>query len=115
MIDIETEQKGDITIITIRGEFFLESVERAEKVWNETVAGEPKVVAINCKKIKFIDSSAIGILVKFLNSAMKQKIDLVFYDLNESLYTVFKTAKLENFFTLLTKEEFESKYPESTQ
>ncbi len=110
MIDIEIEQHGDVIIIFLRGEFYLESVDRAEETWNEVVAKQPKVVAINCRHIKFIDSSAIGILVKFLNNAMRQKIDLIFYDLNENLYAVFRTAKLENFFTILSKEEFEAKY-----
>ena len=110
MIDIDVEEHGDLSIIFINGEFYIESVEFAERIWNEQVAKKPRVIGINCKNIKFIDSSAIGILVKFLNNAMKLKIDLVFYDLSETVMSVFKAAKLGNFFKIMDKSEFQDAY-----
>ena len=110
MIDIDVEEHGDISIIFINGEFYIESVEFAERIWNEQVAKKPRVIGINCKNIKFIDSSAIGILVKFLNSAMKLKIDLVFFDLSDTVFSVFKAAKLGTFFKILSDSEFSIEY-----
>ncbi|MCP4132547.1 MAG: STAS domain-containing protein [bacterium] len=110
MVVIDVEEHGDVIILYINGEFYLESVEYADNVWNDQTAKRPKVIGINCKNIKYIDSSAIGVLVKFLNNAMKEKIELVFFDLSETVLSVFKTAKLGNFFTTMSKLEFESKY-----
>ncbi len=110
MINVFFEDHGDITILTIGGEFFFESVEFAEQIWNKIVQKKPRVIGINCRDIKFIDSSAIGVLVKFLNNAMKQGIELVFFDLSDTIMNVFKTAKLSNFFTILTREQFERQY-----
>jgi anti-anti-sigma factor len=110
MVEIDVEEHGDVIIISIDGEFYLESIEYAEKVWNEQAAKSPRVIGINCKDIRFIDSSAIGILVKFLNNSMKLKIELIFYDLSETILGVFKTAKLGNFFKIMTKAQFEVEF-----
>ena len=112
MISITTEDHNNVVIINIVGDFFIDSIEVAEQVWAEQMARRPKAIAINCRNIKYIDSSAIGILVKFLNSAMKQKTEMVFYDLSETILTVFKTAKLGNFFKIMTKTQFEMEYLE---
>jgi len=112
MVLITVEDHGKVVIVNIDGEFYIDSVENAEKIWNEQLARHPKVMAINCKNIRYIDSSAIGILVKFLNSAMKQKTEMIFYDLNENILSVFKTAKLSNFFKIMTRTQFEMEYLE---
>jgi anti-anti-sigma factor len=110
MVDISTQVHGDVIIINIDGEFYIESLDLTEKIWNEQVAKHPKIIGINCRNIKFIDSSAIGVLVKFLNASLKQRIELVFFDLSDTVRSVFKTAKLENFFKVIGKSQFESQY-----
>ena len=110
MIAITFEEHGDVIVFNIAGEFFIESVEFAEKTWNQIVQKNPRVVGINCREIKFIDSSAIGVLVKFLNNSSKLNIQLIFFDLNDTILNVFKTAKLGNFFTILDKEQFQYQY-----
>ena len=101
MIDINFKEYNNVIVLSIKGEFYIESVEIAEKIWNDLVSKQPRVIGINCSAIKFIDSSAIGVLVKFLNNAMKHKIELIFYDLSETVSAVFKTAKLGKFFPLV--------------
>jgi anti-anti-sigma factor len=112
MVLITVEDHDKVVIMNIDGEFYIDSIENAEQIWNKQLARRPKVMAINCKNIKYMDSSAIGILVKFLNSAMKQKTEMVFYDLNDNLLGVFKTAKLNNFFKIMSKTQFEMEYLE---
>ncbi len=110
MIQISCEQHGQVIVIRLEGEFYIESIEYAEKIWGEQVARSPRVIGIDCHDIKFIDSSAIGVMVKFLNAAMKMKIELIFFDLSDTIKNVFKTAKLENFFKIMGRSEFETTY-----
>jgi anti-anti-sigma factor len=60
--------------------------------------------------LEYIDSSAIGTLVKFLNNAMNKQIKLIFFDLNKAIQNIFKTARLDNFFTIMSKEEIDEHY-----
>jgi len=110
MIDIMVEQKKDVIVMRFNGEFYMESIQYAEDVWKREMLKHPKVVGIDCSKIAYIDSSAIGILVKFLHSATAHGANMIFYDLSGSVEAVFKTAKLNTFFNTMSKSEFEVKY-----
>ncbi len=110
MIDVKINEMDKVVILELIGEFDLDSISTVEKKWQVVVENNPEVIGINCKNLQFIDSSAIGTLVKFLNGATSRGINLVFYDLNKSISAIFKTARLDNFFTITTKEEFEKKY-----
>ena len=110
MVTIQVEHYGTTAAIYISGEFYLDSIEYAERIWNQEVALHPQVIGICCKNVKYIDSSAIGILVKFLNNAKKMGIELVFFDLSESVLSVFATARLNDFFVTMTDEMFRTRY-----
>ena len=111
MINVSVDDRKDIIIITISGEFYIENIQKVENTWNEQVMKSPGTIAIDCSELQYIDSSAIGTLVKFLNSAMNKDIKLVFFDLNSSIQQIFKTARLNNFFTITSREKFEQEFP----
>ena len=71
-MDIKLEELANVTIINVKGEFHVGNVGKFEEVWHAQVEKKPKAIAINCKELEYIDSSAIGTLVKFLNNAMSK-------------------------------------------
>lgn len=110
MINISVDDRKGIIVIAISGEFYIENIQKVENIWNEQVMKAPGTIAIDCSELQYIDSSAIGTLVKFLNSAMNKDIKLVFFDLNSSIQQIFKTARLNNFFTITSREKFEQEF-----
>lgn len=109
-MEVIAEVRGSITIISLDGEFSLGNVKDVERVWNEQVSASPAFIAFDCKKLTFIDSSAIGTLVKFLNASSKAGFKMLFFDPSESLGRIFHTAKLNRIFTVISREEFEQNY-----
>jgi anti-anti-sigma factor len=75
---------------------------------------EPQLIAINCKGLESMDSSAIGSIVKLLHSAKTRGIMLLFYDLNPLLQKLFVTAKLNRYFNITTRSDFEKRYVNPT-
>ncbi|MBN2079962.1 MAG: STAS domain-containing protein [Spirochaetes bacterium] len=110
MISISTADHGSLKIVRISGEFFLGHVRQVEDVWNALVADSPETIAIDCGEMTFIDSSAIGTFVKFLNNSMTLGFKLVFFDLNDSIERIFSKAKLNKIFFVLSREDFERLY-----
>lgn len=110
VVETRIEEYGDIIIIAIEGEFYLESVEYVEDVWNEQKQKDPSIIAIDCSDIRYIDSSAIGILVKFLNQSQAGEVTLALIELSESVESVFRISKLENFFKTMSRQEFFETY-----
>jgi len=109
-MELNVEQKNTMTIVHIKGEFHIGNVNKFEELWHGLIEKKPEVIAIDCRNLEYIDSSAIGTLVKFLNNAMSKKIKLVFFDLNNAIQNIFKTARLDNFFTITTREKLEKEY-----
>jgi anti-sigma B factor antagonist len=110
VVSIDIEDNGLLKIIKIKGEFFLGYVRQVEETWNKMVAGSPEVIAIDCREMTFVDSSAIGTFVKFLHNSMTHNIKLVFFDLNDSITRIFNKAKLNKIFTILSREDFTKLY-----
>jgi anti-sigma B factor antagonist len=111
MINLSVEElEAGVIIISVVGEFRIEMINRVEQVWNEQLQKKPRVIAFNCQEMAYIDSSSIGSLVKFVNSAKNKKIDLVIYGLNKDVFKIFHTARLNNFFGIMSKTEFEIKH-----
>ncbi len=113
MISISFEDHGKVIVLNIEGDFYIDNIAKAEEIWNEQLLKRPRVMGINCKKISFIDSSAVGMLVKFLHVAMKNNIELIFFDPSDTIIGVFQTAKLVNFFKIMTRTQFEMEYLEA--
>lgn len=104
------EFNNNVVIIHISGEFRIEMIGKVEEVWNREMEKKPRVIAFDCRDMEYIDSSSIGTLVKFVNSATNKKVEFVLYGLNREVSKIFETARLTRFFGLLTAEEFTSKY-----
>ncbi len=113
VISITTADHGSLKIVTIRGEFFLGHVRQVEDTWNGLVADKPEIIAIDCGEMTFIDSSAIGTFVKFLNNSLSLGIKLIFFDLSDSIERIFSKAKLNKIFSVLSREDFERLYMKS--
>jgi len=111
MINYTVDDKDNgVIIINICGEFRIEMINRVDQVWAEQMAKKPRVIAFNCQEMAYIDSSSIGSLVKFVNAATNRKIDLVIYGLNRDVFKIFETARLNKFFGIMSKTEFEMRY-----
>jgi anti-sigma B factor antagonist len=110
VVTIDVVEQGALKIIRIKGEFFLGYVRQVEEAWNQLAAASPEVIAIDCKDMTFVDSSAIGTFVKFLHNSMAHNFKLVFYDLNDSIARIFGKAKLNKIFTILSREDFDKLY-----
>lgn len=109
-MEATSEVHGDIVIVKIKGEFFIGNIQQIEALWDSHMANNPKIFAIDCSEINFIDSSAIGTLVKFLNNSEKFNVKLIFLELSESILRIFQSAKLNKVFTLKRRSSFDKEY-----
>ncbi len=109
-MDFTVEELPKVTIISIKGEFYVGNVARFEELWETQVEKNPNAIAFNCEELRYIDSSAIGTMVKFLNNAVSKGIILRFFGLNPSIQNIFVTARLDKFFTITTRENLEKEF-----
>ena len=111
-MELKLNKRGSIKLIEIYGKFDIESTEEFEKAYNKQLESKPAIVAIDMSKLDYIDSSGIGSLIKCLNALKNNNGKLVLVGMKPTILNVFKLAKLDMFFQILTSAEFLSKYPD---
>ena len=109
-LGIEVFESGSVITMVMSGEIHLGNVREVENAWDAQMEKSPTVIGINCLSITFMDSSAIGSLVKFHNHAIHLQIKLVLIELNPSLSKIFSAAKLDRIFTVLSQEDFTAQF-----
>ena len=86
------------------------NIMEVERSWETIVQKEPSVIGFNCEKLEFIDSSAIGTLVKFFNSSVKNNIEMYVFGLKSELVKIFDTTKINRVMSVIEKSEFEDRF-----
>ncbi len=110
-VEIKKINHASVTIIELNGKFDIEQAENFENNFNQMIQDKPKVVGLDLNNVNYIDSSAIGSIIKSLNHVKNYGGEMILFGLKPMILNVFKLAKLDNFFKILTPEEFTKKYP----
>jgi anti-anti-sigma factor len=85
-------------------------MEEADKVFMQSIGKKPRVIGMNCKYLKSLDSSGLGLFIKFLKESTKLKVNLVFYNITDHISTLFDVSKLDSMFDIMTESDFKKTY-----
>ncbi len=108
--EVEIKQKGDVVMISLPKYFYIGNIIEIEESWDKLLLMNPVVIGFDCAQLEFIDSSAIGTLVKFFNSSVKNNIEMYVYGLRDELLKIFDTTKINRVMTVMTTESFKNKF-----
>lgn len=106
-VKIDIIEHDGVSVVKLPRNFYIGNIVDIEEVWEKIIAGKPKVVGFDCERLVFIDSSAIGALVKFFNKSVKQDIKMYVFGLKKDLLKIFETTKIDRIMAVVSKEDFE--------
>ena len=107
---VEIKRKGNVIIISLPKYFYIGNIAEIEGAWDKILNSEASVLGFDCDKLEFIDSSAIGTLVKFFNSSVKNNIEMFVFGLRSELQKIFETTKINRVMSVVSKEEFDERF-----
>ena len=110
MININIEEREVVIILHVFGNLSMDTADTVEISWRDQLAKKPEAIALNFNGLEFIDSIGISCLIRLTKNAVLKNVELIFYDLSEPIETLFKTARINKYFNIMTKEDFESYY-----
>ncbi len=76
----------------------------------EKIAAKPRVIGLNCKSLITLDSSGLGLFIKFKKEAEKTETRLVFMNITDHISTLFDVSKLASMFEIVSEADFKSAY-----
>lgn len=111
MLTIDCTENKDLCLISLIGELIFNEMEEADRIIMDKIAAGPKVMAMNCKKLHSLDSSGLGLFIKFSKEAKKAGIRLIFLDITDHVSTLFDVSKLDSLFEIMSEDEFGKTFP----
>jgi anti-anti-sigma factor len=103
--------REDSVVLHIIGRFTLEDVRDYENEFESSARGK-SYVALNLAGLDYIDSSGIGSIIKTMNITKNANAEFILYDVNPTIFHIFKIAYLDKFFIILSKQDLVRKYPQ---
>ncbi|MBN2160867.1 MAG: STAS domain-containing protein [Spirochaetes bacterium] len=111
MLTVECREQQGICVLTFIGDLIFNQMDDAERVFMEKIGTGLKVIALECKRLNSLDSSGLGLFIKFAKEAGKANVRLVFLDITDHISALFDVSKLDTMFETMTGTEFSKLYP----
>jgi anti-sigma B factor antagonist len=99
-IDIQVEQMGNSSVISVRGEVDLYSSPGLRQEIKKQVKKKPDVLIIELSRVEYMDSSGVATLVEGLKNIGKKGGKLKLAGLTDPVNQVFKFAHLDKVFDI---------------
>lgn len=110
-IDVNISKKNRC-LVKLEGKFNIESVPMFEEEMEQVFEKNITAIVFDFKKLKLIDSSGIGSMIKALNTAKNRDILFYLYNVSEEINNIFMVSYLDKFFKIKTKDELKNLYPD---
>ncbi|MDX2003488.1 MAG: STAS domain-containing protein [Chitinophagales bacterium] len=93
-MDIVQMHEGDVLDIVITGQLDANSAIKLDDVIKEAIKQRKTKITINCVGLSYISSAGLGVFISHLDDMKSYGGKFVFYDMSESVFSVFKILGL---------------------
>ncbi|HRX14760.1 MAG: STAS domain-containing protein [Spirochaetes bacterium] len=102
---ITVNTQNNTYFLILDGKFNIDHIDVFDENFHSIIKNKPDAIAINLQNVEYIDSSALGSLIKGLNLCKKLNIKFYLCDLKENINLVFKLSYLDKFFNIVSSSE----------
>ena len=103
-MEIEQKTADNVTVASLRGEFDAHNLQEASERLDEIVNKSPQVV-LNLKDLKFINSSALGYLIKTSKRMREMDGEIVLAEPSSFLQATIRTLGLDQIFKVFENDD----------
>ncbi len=111
-MEVYTKIMNNKALIKVEGKFNIDYIEHFDISIKDVFNQNPDVVAVDLEHIEYIDSSALGSLIKGMNIAKRKNIQFYLINMPQNIQDVFKLSYLDQFFQIKSGKDMEKLYPE---
>jgi anti-anti-sigma factor len=110
MKTFEYEIRDGYMLVYLYGDINIHRVGEVELNFDLAMKQSPPVMAVDCRYLDYVDSSAIAMLVKMYKRAAEREISLVFLEVSPAIQETFQMINLHRYIRILTREDFELEF-----
>ena len=110
-MEVKVFQKDDYTVLKLKGSLDIYTSLDLKNSIDQIAMKPVRLLVFDLSEIDYVDSSGIGTLIKIVNQVHDANGEFYITGLKPMIEKIFKVAGLMTYFTILTEQEFQSKYP----
>jgi anti-sigma B factor antagonist len=99
-LDLETGKKGDVAIISLRGEIDVYTAPRLRQALIDLVEGGSKDIVVDMDKVDFLDSTGLGVLVGGLKRVKSNDGEMKLVVTQDRIMKIFDITGLAKVFPM---------------
>ncbi|TGL58009.1 anti-sigma factor antagonist [Leptospira ognonensis] len=110
---IQSHSQEDHLLFSIQQDILMENSREFYHEFERAMEGKAFLrITLNFAAVKFLDSSGIGAVIKASSALHNKGIEIFVTNLNKNLNSVFRLSGLNHILSILTLDEYLSKFPE---
>jgi len=100
-MNVIQQKQGNLTIISIEGNIVLEETAEVQKLVTPHIEDlECHGIIFDCGKVKYMDSSGLGMIVSIYKTLRKQEKGFALSNINSNVLELFSLTKLDQILTI---------------
>ncbi|TGN19928.1 STAS domain-containing protein [Leptospira idonii] len=113
---IQTHSKDNHLLFSIQKDILMENSREFYQEFEKSMEGHKfGKLTLDFAQVKFLDSSGIGAVIKASSALHNRGIEIYVTNLNKNLNSVFRLSGLNHILSILTFDEYITKFPEFTK
>ena len=100
LLDIQLNDEGNVLTVKVDGDIDVNSVRQLRKSLEESIEKDKPSITLDCKKLNYIDSTGLGVLVSLLKQVQQYEGSIRIIALKPYLNKIFEVTGLTNIFDI---------------
>ncbi len=97
---VRTEQTDDVLVIHLEGRLIMSNSDEVKNAIKRALETNRQPVRIDLKKVEFLDSTGIGVLISIYKFLKERKLEMTVANPNEAVQRVMTITKLDTILTV---------------
>ncbi len=106
MLILSIKNLGAADLIILEGDMIFNELKELEEKFMKLIAKKPRAIGIDFSKLRSIDSSGLGLLIKFSKEAGGVGSALSLIDVPERIGMIFDLSKIDSLFDMMSLRDF---------
>ena len=102
---MRVQRKEDRALVDLVGRLIYDNIVPTQEGLDELVASGLSEVILNMDELSFLDSSALGMLLRFNSAAKSAGTKITMLSPNDQIRAVFSCTRLDQIFTIVSDDE----------
>lgn len=106
MVQIDTIEEGDLTLVNINGDVDASSSIQLDESLSSAIENSQGKILVDGSHLNYISSAGLGVFMSYIEDLDEKNISLVIFGLNEKVMNVFEILGLDQLLNIVeTRKE----------